>query len=100
MSNEVKVFSNGKIDLSVKEIDGQVYFDAEAAAIGLGISHLANSGNEVVRWERVNKYLGVPTSGHGKISKGDWITEQQFYKLAFKANNAVAEAFQDWVADY
>lgn len=98
MSNEVKVFSNGKIDLSVKEIDGQVYFDAEAAAIGLGISHLANSGNEVVRWERVNKYLGVPTSGHGKISKGDWITEQQFYKLAFKANNAVAEAFQDWVA--
>lgn len=98
MTNKVQVFSNGKIDLPVKEADGQVYFEAEAAAIGLGISQIANSGNEVVRWERVNKYLSIPTSGDGKIAKGDWITEQQFYKLAFKANNTVAEAFQDWVA--
>lgn len=98
MTNEVQIFNNGKIDLPVKEVGGQVYFEAEAAAIGLGISHLANSGNEVVRWERVNKYLGVPTSGHGKISKGDWITEPQFYKLAFKASNETAEKFQDWVA--
>lgn len=100
MENEVQIFeNNGRgISLPVKEVGGQVYFEAEAAAIGLGISHLANSGNEVVRWERVNKYLGVPTSGHGKISKGDWITEPQFYKLAFKASNETAEKFQDWVA--
>lgn len=96
--NEVKVFNNGKVDLPVKEVGGQVYFDAEAAAIGLGISFVANSGNKVVRWARVNSYLGVATSGNGKIGKGSWITEQQFYKLAFKANNTVAEAFQDWVA--
>ena len=100
MTNEVQIFENAgrKIDLPVKEVDGQIYFEAEASAIGLGISHLANSGNEVARWDRVNKYLGVPTSGHGKISKGDWITEPQFYKLAFKASNEVAEKFQDWVA--
>lgn len=36
--NEVQIFSNGNIDLPVKEVDGQVYFEAEAAAIGLGIS--------------------------------------------------------------
>lgn len=96
--NDVQVFSNGKIDLPVKEVDGQVYFEAEAAAIGLGISRIANSGNVVVRWERVNNYLSVPTSGYGKIGKGDWITEPQFYKLAFKASNDVAEKFQDWVA--
>ena len=32
------------------------------------------------------------------MEKGDWITEPQFYKLAFKASNEVAEKFQDWVA--
>ena len=96
--NEVQIFSNGNVDLPVKEVGGQVYFEAEAAAIGLGISQLANSGNEVVRWERINKYLSIPTSGDGKIAKGDWITEPQFYKLAFKASNDVAERFQDWVA--
>ena len=47
---EVQIFSDGKTNLPVKEVDGQVYFEAEAAAIGLGISQVANSGNEVVRW--------------------------------------------------
>lgn len=92
MTNEVQVF-NG---LKVKEVNGPVMFDAESAAIGLGISQIAKSGNEVVRWERVNKYLGIPTSGDA-IERGDFITEPQFYKLAIKANNETAERFQDWV---
>ena len=37
MTNDVQVFSNGKIDLPVKEVDGKIYFEAEAAAIGLGL---------------------------------------------------------------
>lgn len=98
MSNKVQVFHNENIDLPVKEVDGQVYFEAEAAAIGLGICFVAKSGNKVVRWSRVNSYLGVATSGNGKIAKGSWITEPQFYKLAFKASNDVAEKFQNWVA--
>ena len=92
MSQEIKVFDN----LKVKEENGQVLFDAETAAIGLGISRIATSGNISVRWERVNKYLAVPTSGH-EIKRGDFITEPQFYKLAIKANNETAEKFQDWV---
>ncbi|MBJ7624248.1 ORF6C domain-containing protein [Weissella confusa] len=94
MTNEVQVF-NG---LKVKEVNGQVMFDAETAAIGLGISQTAKSGNKVVRWERVNKYLGIPTSGDA-IERGDFITEPQFYKLAIKANNETAERFQDWVTE-
>ncbi|MGO3578028.1 MAG: BRO family protein [Leuconostoc falkenbergense] len=90
--NEVQVFDK----LKVKEENGQVLFDAETAAIGLGISRLATSGNISVRWERVNKYLSVPTSGH-ELRRGDFITEPQFYKLAIKANNETAEKFQDWV---
>lgn len=94
MANEVQVFDN----LKVKEVNGQVMFDAETAAIGLGISQIAKSGNKVVRWERVNKYLGIPTSGDA-IERGDFITEPQFYKLAIKANNATADRFQAWVTE-
>lgn len=90
--NEVQVFDN----LKVKEENGQILFDAESAAIGLGISRIASSGNISVRWERVNKYLNVPTSGH-ELKRGDFITEPQLYKLAIKANSTQAEKFQDWV---
>ena len=90
MSLDVQVFDN----LKVKEENGQVLFDAESAAIGLGIS---DEKGEVtyVRWNRVNKYL-FATSGES-INRGDFITEPQFYKLAIKANNDTAEKFQDWV---
>ncbi|WP_312401606.1 phage antirepressor KilAC domain-containing protein [Leuconostoc lactis] len=91
--NEVKVFDN----LKVKEENGQVLFDAETAAIGLGISEVAKSGNTVVKWTRINKYLGIDTSVDNGIKRGDFITEPQFYKLAIKANNETAERFQDWV---
>lgn len=91
--SEIQVFeNNGRgINLPVKEVDGQVYFEAEASAIGLGISQIKN-GKIYVRWENVSKYLSQ------QVGKGDWITEPQFYKLAFKASNDVAEKFQDWVA--
>ena len=94
MANEVQVFDN----LKVKEVNGQVMFDAESAAIGLGISEIAKSGNEVVKWTRINKYLGIDTSVD-KIKRGDFITEPQFYKLAIKANNETAERFQAWVTE-
>ena len=74
------------------ELDGVAYLKLEAVARGLGFTRVANSGNEVVRWERVNKYLaefGVPT----------FIPENIFYRLAMKANNAAAEAFQKKIAD-
>ncbi|WP_278392504.1 phage antirepressor KilAC domain-containing protein [Leuconostoc lactis] len=91
MSLEVQVFNN----LKVKEENGQVLFDAESAAIGLGIVSKAK-GYTNIRWSRVNDYLDSAKSGR-KIQKGDFITEPQFYKLSIKANNETAEKFQDWV---
>lgn len=91
MSLEVQVFDN----LKVKQENGQVMFDAESAAIGLGIVSRAK-GYTNIRWSRVNDYLDSAKSGR-KIQKGDFITEPQFYKLAIKANNETAERFQDWV---
>lgn len=92
MTNELQIFNN----LKVKEENGQVLFDAESAAIGLGITTFAKSGKNYVRWSRVNDYLDSAKSGRN-IQKGDFITEPQFYKLAIKANNETAEYFQNWV---
>ena len=90
--SKVQVFNNGKIDLPVKEVDGKIYFEAEAAAIGLGLTD-SKENKAYVRWARVRNYLNSP-----QVAKGSWITEPEFYKLAFKASNDVAEKFQDWVA--
>ena len=79
------------------EKDGVVYLKLETCARGLGFVQTAASGNEVVRWERVRKYLselGIPTCGDG-----DFIPENIFYRLAMKAKNEAAEAFQAKIAD-
>jgi prophage antirepressor-like protein len=81
------------------EQDGIVYLRLTTVARGLGFTRLAESGNEVIRWERVNKYLSefgcVPTRGHD----GEYIPENVFYRLAMKAKNEAAEKFQALVAD-
>lgn len=88
MSLEVQVFDN----LKVKEENGQILFDAETAAIKIGLTQEKNN-LIYVRWERVNKLLG----NSPRVGKGDYLTEPQLYKLAIKAESAQAEKFQDWV---
>ena len=100
MANEVQIF-NG---LKIKEENGQVRFDAESAAIGMGIKQEKN-GVIYVQWKRVNNYLNNVSAHVRKddnsplVGKGDYITEPQFYKLAIKANNETAERFQNWVTE-
>lgn len=92
----VQMFKYGDVELPVKTYaDGSIEFDAEQSAFGFGLTKISK-GKEYVRWERVNEYLGLSTSGQ-QIKRGDFITEPQFYKLAIKANNQIAEKFQDWV---
>lgn len=77
--------------------NGTAQLNLEDVSRGLGFTQTAASGNEVVRWERVNKYLAefsfVPTSGDGCIP------ENIFYRLSMKAKNEAAENFQIKVAD-
>lgn len=79
-----------------------VQLNIEDIARGLGFTRIAASGNEVIRWERVNGYLKefkfVPTGGHD-VKAGDYIPENMFYRLAMKANNETAQDFQAKVAD-
>ena len=80
------------------EKEGIAYLKLEAVAHGLGFTTVATSGNEVVRWNRVEKYLteiGFPQ----KWGKDDFIPENIFYRLAMKAKNEAAEAFQAKIAD-
>lgn len=90
------------------EKDGVAYLRLETAARGLGFTRIADSGNEVIRWDRVRKHLdelGVPTCGHGdeeptgKEGLPEFIPENIFYRLAMKAKNETAENFQALIAD-
>lgn len=87
------------------EKDGTAYLRLETIARGLGFTTVAASGNEVVRWNTVYKYLsefGVATSCNGSNYRNccpEYIPENIFYRLAMKAKNAFAEAFQAKIAD-
>lgn len=77
---------------------GTIHLNAEDVARGLGFTFVAKSGNEVVRWNRVNEYLAE--FGYGKeVGKDDFIPENVLYRLAMKASNETAQAFQAKVAD-
>lgn len=88
MTNEVQVFKG----LKVKEVNGQVMFDAESAAVGIVLTQIKN-GTTYVRWERVNALL----KNSPRVGKGDFITEPQVYTLAIKAESEQADKFQNWL---
>ncbi|MEB8416328.1 phage antirepressor KilAC domain-containing protein [Enterococcus casseliflavus] len=88
-------FENNLFQLVVKTLNGESLFDVETVARSLGFTQTKN-GKEYIRWETVNKYLRKYLSQ--EVGKNDFISEPMVYKLAFKANNTLAEKFQDWLA--
>lgn len=79
------------------EKDGVAYLKLEAVARGLGFTEIKDD-KEYVMWRRVDGHLanlGFGTSAE----RPDFIPENIFYRLAMKAKNEVAEAFQAKVAD-
>lgn len=87
------------------DLNGTVYLKLDTVARGLGFTTVATSGNEIVRWKRVYDYLmdlGVTENcneGSYREKCPEYIPENIFYRLAMKARNEVAEAFQAKVAD-
>ena len=97
--DNVKRFNNGIFDLFVEMTgDGTGLFEAESVGKCLGFTTVATSGNEVVRWARINNILKTATTSGLKIKKGDYISFQMVFKLAFKASNKRAEEFTDFLA--
>lgn len=88
-------FESNLFELEVKTENGESLFNAETVARSLGFVETKN-GKEYVRWRTVNGYLKKYLSQ--EVAKNDFISEPMVYKIAFKANNALAEKFQDWLA--
>lgn len=80
--------------------NGVAYLNLEDVARGLGWTRIANSGNEVVLWARLEKYLeDISYTQVCTERKDGFIPENIFYKLCMKANNETARKFQDLVCD-
>ena len=83
------------------EKDGTAYLELEAVARGLGfttvqtINCVAYSN---VRWSTVRQYL-KDVGFLQEVAKDSFIPENVFYRLAMKAKNETAEAFQAKIAD-
>ena len=96
----LQIFNNENLGLKIRKMlngDGSISVNAEDTAIGFGWTTVAKSGNEVVRWARVNEYckdIGFSQN----VGKDDYIPESLFYRLGMKASNARAERFQNWLA--
>lgn len=72
------------------------HLNLEDVARGLGF--VETKGNkEYVMWRRVDSYLS--DLSFGTSAENEFIPENIFYRLAMKAKNEVAEAFQAKVAD-
>ena len=97
MDNELIIIRNVR---GYQDEKGIAQLNTEDIARGLGFIQVKN-GIEYIRWERVVGYLkefGFPTCGeNGKIP--EYIPENIFYKLCFKAENEIARKFQDIVTD-
>lgn len=97
--NELQLFNNEELKLKVRAIqndDGSISINAEDTATGFGWCR-DKGGKSYVMWDRFHSFcseLGFPH----KCGKDDYIPESLFYRLGMKANNAVADKFQNWLA--
>lgn len=77
--------------------NGTAQLHIEDIARGLGFTQ-QKSGVEYIRWETVKRYLDE--LGFSQlVGKESFIPESVFYRLAMKANNDTAVAFQELVAN-
>lgn len=96
MDNNIIVIKNVKGYLNNK---GIAYLNLEDVARGLGFVEIKNK-IEYVRWRTIRQYLdefNFATSCENQTP--EYIPENIFYKLCFKAKNEIARKFQDFVTD-
>ncbi len=94
-SNDIAITTIQGVDCY--ERNGVAYLNLETAARGLGFVD-QSKGVEYVRWNTVKQYL-KDMGFSQEVAKDTFIPENIFYRLAMKAKNATAEAFQAKVAD-
>lgn len=98
MDKEIMIIKNVR---GYQDENGVAQLNLEDVSRGLGFTEVAKSGNTVIRWRTVRKYLkemSIATSCDDEKLL-EYIPENIFYKLCFKAKNEVARKFQDVVTD-
>lgn len=93
MNNEIMTISG----INCYEKDGTAYLNLDAVARGLGFTDIKN-GVEYVRWNTVRTYLSSIGFSQ-EVAKDMYIPESVFYRLAMKAKNEAADAFQAKIAE-
>lgn len=97
MNNNIITIKNVRV---YQDKNGIAQLNLEDIARGLGFTQIKGK-IEYIRWETIKKYLkefSFPTSWENS-SLPEYIPENIFYKLCFKAKNEIAREFQDIVTD-
>lgn len=90
--NNVEYITNGNFYFKVfVDTDGNVKLDTESIAMGLGITNTNADGVITPNWKYLNKCLG------SNLSRGDFINENQFYKLIVEADTPRANGVLYWI---
>jgi prophage antirepressor-like protein len=96
-NNKIMIINNVR---GYQDENGVAQLNLEDVSRGLGFTE-NKSGVEYIKWRRVREYLlefGFATSGENE-KLPEYIPENIFYKLCFKAKNEIARKFQDIVTD-
>lgn len=96
-TTDLMIFNNQEFSVEAREQNGNIEFKIDGVARSLGLTTVAKSGNDCVRWNRLNEYLSEFGLSQ-KVTTGDFLAEQYVYLLGMKANSKIAIAFQKWLA--
>jgi hypothetical protein len=88
-------FNNVDVTFRFNTSTGQSEVKIDEIAKFCGWTKIATSGNEVIRWSRVNEKLAELCVS--KLGHGDFLPEYIMYPLIGKANNERATQFMLWV---
>lgn len=94
---ELMIFNNDEFLIEAREANDNFEFKAEGIAKSLGFVTVAKSGNDCIRWSRVNEYLSEFGFSQ-EVGKDDFIPEQYVYLLGMRAKSDIAVKFQKWLA--
>lgn len=98
--NVIKFYQGQEVAFRINQETKESEVRIDEVAKFCGWTRIANSGNEIIRWVRVNEKLsslGMPNVGHG-----DFIPEKIMYPLIGMADlkrNQKARKFMLWVGD-
>lgn len=95
LTNITEEFEGQKVGFRINKTTGQSEVRINEIAKFCGWTRVASSGNESVRWERVNYFLEELSCP--QVGTGDFIPEYIMYPLIGKAKNERATQFMLWV---